>query len=253
MNFLRTIIFGLLILSIISCGDNKQDTPAKTETDAQQANLNAETSSEIPELWEFHDVIYQIWHEAWPEKNIEMLKSLIPEIEAAFAKLQQASLPGILRDKQESWKNGIQNMAKNIETYKKAAAENQKESLLKAAEDLHTQFEVLVRLVRPVMKEIDQFHQELYMLYHYHMPEYNVKKIEASAAELLTRMGPIDKAKLPQRLQDKQQVFDQAKMALKESLVELQQSANNQTEKDQVIKAIEKVHDKYQLLIGVFE
>jgi hypothetical protein len=85
------------------------------------------------------------------------------------------------------------------------------------------------------------------------MPEYDVKKIEISASELLLRMEPIEKAKLPSRLTDKQPVFDQAKIALKESLIQLQQSIIDEAEKDQVMKAIEVVHDKYQLLVGVFE
>ena len=253
MQILRFLTAGILIISIMACGGKEQEKQAQTETGKQEETLTTETSSEVPDLWDFHDVIYQIWHEAWPEKNTEMLKELIPEIEAGFAKLEKASLPGILRDKKDAWSIGIQDMAGIIETYKKAAVADQKESLLKAAEDLHTQFEMLVRLVRPVMKEIDQFHQELYLLYHYYMPDYNVQKINASAAELLARMEPIEKVKLPSRLTDKQPVFDQAKIALKESLIQLRQKIKDEDEKDQVIKAIEVVHDKYQILVGVFE
>jgi hypothetical protein len=253
MVILRNLIIGFLIVSIVACTDKEQGKQEKAETKAQHETHESETSSEVPELWAFHDVIYQIWHKAWPEKNTNMLKDLIPEIETGFAKLEKASLPGILRDKKESWTKGIQDMAGIIETYKKTAAADQKESLLKAAEDLHTQFEMLVRLVRPVMKEIDHFHQELYMIYHYYMPEYNLEKIDASAAELLLRMEPIEKAKLPSRLTDKQSVFDQAKIGLRESIIQLQNNINGEAEKDQVVKAIEVVHDKYQTLVGVFE
>ncbi|MCK4560550.1 MAG: hypothetical protein KAV45_12270 [Calditrichia bacterium] len=253
MVFFRFIIVGLLILSIAACGDKEQNKTATVETDTQKQAIKTETSSDMPELWEFHEVIYQIWHEAWPEKNTVMLKDLIPEIEAGFAKLEQASLPGILRDKQEAWTKGIQDMAGIIETYKKTAVADEKEALLKAAEDLHSQFELLVRLIRPVMKEIDRFHQELYMLYHYYMPDYDLQKISASAAELIVRMDPIEKAQLPARLKDKQQVYEQAKIALREALKQLQQTIKDEAQKDQVVKAVEVVHDKYQLLVGVFE
>ncbi len=253
MVFLRFIIVCLLIFSVAACGDKEQNKTATEETDTQEQAIKTETSSDMPELWEFHEVIYQIWHEAWPEKNTVMLKDLIPEIETGFAKLEQASLPGILRDKQETWTKGIQDMAGIIETYKKAAAADQKEALLKAAENLHSQFEQLVRLIRPVMKEIDRFHQELYMLYHYYMPDYDLQKISASAAELIVRMEPIEKAQLPARLKDKQQVYEQAKIALREALKQLQQTIKDEAQKDQVVKAVEVVHDKYQLLVGVFE
>ena len=253
MVFFRFITVGLLLFSLAACADKDQEKTANVETDTQGKTVKTEVSSDVPELWEFHDVIYQIWHEAWPEKNTEMLKDLIPEIEAGFAKLEKASLPGILRDKQEAWTKGIQDMAGIIETYKETAAANQKEALLKAAEDLHSQFELLVRMIRPVMKEIDRFHQELYMLYHYYMPDYDLEKISASVQVLSDRMEPIEKAKLPVRLKDKKQDYDQAKTALKESLIQLQHTIQEELEKDQVIKAIDLVHDKYQVLVGIFE
>jgi len=254
MIFLKFIIVCCFMLSLAACGEKEQENISNEETDTKaESPVVVETSSEVPELWDFHDVIYQIWHEAWPEKNTEMLTDLIPEIEAGFTKLKEAPLPGILRDKHEAWINGIEDMEKIIKTYKENAAAGQKEALLKTAEDLHTQFEMLVRLIRPVMKEIDQFHQELYMLYHYYMPEFNVQKIKDSTAELLLRMEPIEKAKLPARLTDKQSVFDQAKTDLKKSLNQLQQTVADEADKDQVNKAIETVHDKYQTLVEIFE
>jgi hypothetical protein len=253
MDFLKLMILGLLLMSITACVDKEQKETATAKTEIPEQTLKGETSSDVPELWEFHDVIYQIWHEAWPEKNTVMLKDLIPEIEAGFSKLEKASLPGILRDKQEAWSKGIKTMAENIERYKKAAVSEQKEALLSAAEDLHSQFEKLVGLVRPVMKEIDNFHQELYMLYHYYMPDYDLQKIRVSSAELLVRMEPIEKAKLPNRLKDKEADYEESKVALKEALIDLQQTIKENPQKEQVIQAIERVHDKYQLLIGIFE
>ena len=89
MVFLRFITVGLLIFSVAACGDKEQNKTTTEETDTQEQTVKTETSSDVPELWEFHDVIYQIWHEAWPEKNTVMLKDLIPEIEAGFAKPYQ--------------------------------------------------------------------------------------------------------------------------------------------------------------------
>jgi hypothetical protein len=82
---------------------------------------------------------------------------------------------------------------------------------------------------------------------------YDLQKISASAAELIVRMDPIEKAQLPARLKDKQQVYEQAKIALREALKQLQQTIKDEAQKDQVVKAVEVVHDKYQLLVGVFE
>ncbi|MCJ7553795.1 MAG: hypothetical protein MUO34_07915, partial [Ignavibacteriaceae bacterium] len=40
---------------------------------AQEQKEISETSADVPELFSFHDVIYPIWHTAFPNKDIEML------------------------------------------------------------------------------------------------------------------------------------------------------------------------------------
>ena len=134
-----------------------------------QVSHQMDTSWEVPELWDFHEVIYQLWHEAWPEKDTKMLRSLIPDIESGYAKLVEAKLPGILRDKSEKWQAGIKHMGEIIDGYKKSSEKEEAQPLLDAAEALHTQFEELVRLIRPVSKEVDLFSsgtlQDLPLLY----------------------------------------------------------------------------------------
>ena len=251
---LRAILVSfILTLFAASCAEKEQNQKAEPAADAVVQTPQTETKSEVPELWAFHDVIYQLWHEAWPAKDTEMLTQLIPEIEKGFAKLSAATLPGILRDKQTAWSEGIQKMKRIIEEYKVAAGAGEKEALLKTAEDLHTQFENLVRIVRPVMKEIDTFHQELYMLYHYYMPEYDAEKITSSTTELIKRMQALNEAQLPPRLKGKQQTFDQAKKSLNTALAQLQEAITDGSDKETVIAAIESVHTGYQELIGIFE
>jgi hypothetical protein len=243
----------LAVLSVLifaaSCAE-KTEQVKKEET--QKAHHD-ETKSEVPELWAFHDVIYEIWHEAWPAKDTALLTDLIPDIEKGYQSLSTAKLPGILREKQEKWSQGISHLGEIIENYKNAASEKQNETLLKAAEDLHTQFEQLVRLIRPVLKEIDFFHQELYMLYHYYLPDYDIDKIRTSTAELIKRMDPIDMIQLPPRLAGKKDAFDKARQTLRESLLHLQKTVTTDADKGTVSSAVESMHDQYQTLMAVFE
>jgi hypothetical protein len=248
-----TVIRFITILSILIVAVACTEKTEKVQTQETQKTHHDETKSEVPELWAFHDVIYEIWHEAWPAKDTDLLTDLIPAIEKGYQNLSVAKLPGILHDKQEKWSQGISNMGEIIETYKTAASEKQNEALLKAAEDLHTQFEQLVRLIRPVLKEIDFFHQELYMLYHYYLPDYDIEKIQLSTAELIKRMDPIDAAQLPARLKEKQDSFDKARQALRESLVQLQKTVAIDADKETVSSAVESMHDQYQAMMAVFE
>ena len=55
-----------------------------------------ETSSNVPELIEFHDVIYLIWHEAYPDKDYEALRNFVNDVNEYANKLYDAQLPGIL-------------------------------------------------------------------------------------------------------------------------------------------------------------
>ncbi len=85
---------------------------------------SGDTESTVVELIEFHDVIYQIWHNAYPNKDIEALKSYLKDINEGYAKIEKAKLPGILRDKQSAWQKGLEEFKEAIEKYNKASTEN---------------------------------------------------------------------------------------------------------------------------------
>ena len=127
---------------------------------------STEIKAEVPALYEFHDVVYPIWHVAYPSKDYAALRSYVDDIDKGAQKIYEADLPGILRDKQEMWNKGVDEFKIAVEEYGKIAAEKDDEMMLKAAENLHTKYESLVRIIHPVLPELDQFHQVLYMIYH---------------------------------------------------------------------------------------
>ena len=132
------------------------------------AQRPAEATAEVPALDSFHEVIFKIWHEAWPQKNAAMLRQLVPDVEKGIASVASAPLPGILRDRKAAWDEGVKKLQNAGSEYKVAAASNDNSKLLAAAEKLHGQFESLMRITRPAMKELDEFHAVLYMIYHHH-------------------------------------------------------------------------------------
>ncbi len=218
-----------------------------------QVSHQMETSSEVPELWDFHEVIYQLWHEAWPEKDTKMLKSLLPEIYEGYKNLSEAKLPGILRDKVDKWEKGIKEMGGIIEMYKEAAEKEDAQPLLDAAEALHSKFEELVRLIRPVSKEVDLFHQELYKIYHYYMPDYDYDKIKMSVANLRDLADNLKNAKLPGRLKEKEADFKQAIRVLQDKVEDLSGTVGRGNDQAEIEKAIESMHTAYQDLECIFD
>lgn len=212
-----------------------------------------ETSSDVPELSEYHDVIYQLWHVGWPEKDVALLKSLLPQIESGFAKLEKVELKGILQDKKAKWNEGLAALKATVKEYKSAASKEDPKPLLDAAEKLHTQYEMLVRVVKPMVKEVDAFHQVLYMLYHYYAPEYNFEKIKSAAAEMKIKMVDVMNSKLSKRLESRTEKYDASRKALNDAVGQLNSVVEKGNNKDAVIAAVDKVHHLYQELEKVFD
>jgi len=211
-----------------------------------------ETESTVPELMEFHSIIYPIWHDAYPDKDYEALRSYVSEINSLAEKVYTASLPGILRDKQSKWEEGLKEFKKAVDDYNSAAASDDNEALLQAAEDLHSKFEMMVRIIRPVLKEVDEFHKVLYVIYHKYLPEKEFDKIKSVKEDLLVKAEAITQAELPKRLADKNEKFTHAAQELYESVKNLNNTFNSWDE-EVITSAVEHMHTKYQKLEAIFD
>ena len=62
-----------------------------------------------------------LWHEAWPKKDFKMMKDLLPQARAGVAKVAEARLPGILREKQAAWDQGVVGLKDALARYEAAA------------------------------------------------------------------------------------------------------------------------------------
>jgi hypothetical protein len=232
------IVALLLAISILGYG-----SPAEKPVEA---------TASVPALADFHEVIYKIWHEAWPNKDIALLKKLLPEVEAGIAKVASAQLPGILREKKAIWDKGVQDLKSAGMEYRAAAGGQDAPKLLAAAELIHSRFEMLMRAIRPPLKELDDFHSVLYMLYHHYWPNHQMAQVKSSAAELQQKMAALNEVKLPERLLDKDYDFRVARGLLSGAVGAFQQSVLSND--DNAIKdAIEAVHANYQKLEKILE
>ena len=215
-----------------------------------------ETRATVPALQKYHTVIYPLWHTAWPAKDTAMMAKLLPDIEKGASAVKAAALPGILRDKKPAWDEGVQKLTDAVTAYRGAVEAKDREKLLAAAEELHTRYERLVRVIRPVLKELDAFHTVLYMLYHYYWPENNLAKIRESATALAEKMAGLDTASLPKRLEPKTAAFTDARKKLGDAVHGLQEivspAYDDPTPAD-LKSAVTWLHTSYQELERVFD
>ncbi|OGF65001.1 MAG: hypothetical protein A2Y62_14330 [Candidatus Fischerbacteria bacterium RBG_13_37_8] len=211
-----------------------------------------DTESTVPELIEFHDVIYQIWHNAYPAKDIETLKGFVKDIDAGFAKIEQAKLPGILRDKQDAWNKGLAEFKKAVEEYDNAAAGSDDQKLLDAAEELHARFELMIRIIRPIATEVDAYHRELYVVYHKYLPEKQYDQIKGIAGDMVNKAEAITKVVLSKRLESKTEKYQKAATVLLEKTKKLADTCKSDAN-DAIDKAVDDMHKAYQELVSIFE
>jgi hypothetical protein len=217
------------------------------------AQLPDETNGRVPELDAFHKPIYALWHKAWPEKNIAQLKELFPDVESAYTTLAAAKLPGILRDKQNMWDEKMKLLTAAVAAYKSSVAGNDTAAILKAAENTHMYYEGLIRVVRPVVKQLDEFHQFLYLVHHYYMPEYNTAKLKESADSLTVKMEALKTATLSKRLEAKTERFNKTRDGLAEAVVKYTEAVKAGKEKKALAELEETMHARYQMVEKIFE
>jgi hypothetical protein len=217
------------------------------------AQLPDETSGRVPELDAFHKPIYTLWHDAWPAKDIAKIKSLLPDVEKAYTTLAAAKLPGILRDKQAKWDEKLQLLTQSVKDYRKAVDEDNADGIMKSAEAVHMYYEHMVRVVRPVLKELDAFHQHLYTLHHYYVPEGKGEQIKASADSLVKKMDGLNAAELPKRLEAKKEQFSKARKNLDDAVKAFSDAVKAGKGKEEIAKLENTLHARYQVVEKVFE
>ncbi len=214
--------------------------------------LPQETESAVPELEAFHEVIYPIWHTAYPEKDIAALKGFVPEIDRLAEAVYGAKLPGILRDKEAKWQAGLAEFRKSVEAYAAAAKGNGDQALLDAAEALHARYEMLVRAIRPVLKEMDEFHKALYVVYHKSLPDRKFGEIRAASPDLEAKAEAAAKATLSKRMEARNERFHAAAGDLVAAAASLT-AASRGTDDAAVEKAVLALHERYAALEKVFD
>ncbi|MDP2915086.1 MAG: hypothetical protein Q8O91_06505 [Candidatus Aminicenantes bacterium] len=215
-------------------------------------DIAGETKSEVPELTAFHEIIYPIWHTAYPEKDYAALRKYVTDVNKLAAPIFTAKLPGILREKEAKWKEGVAVFKKAVDDYNNAAAGDDDQALLSAAEALHAKYEALVRTLAPVLKEMDVFHQALYVVFHTYLPDKAYDKIRGATADLVTKAEAITKATLPKRLEAKSDAFQKASAELLAAAKTLDASGQAH-DHDGMEKGVDAVHAKYEALQKLFE
>ena len=216
---------------------------------------SAEISTSVPELANFHKIIFPLWHKAYPAKDTATIRSFVPAIKENMAKMNAAKLPGILREKEGLWKSELVKFNAVAESYYKACDEKNMDAMLLAAEKFHSAYEAMNRVVKPFVKEMDAYNKTLYVIYHKMLPENKFDEVAAVMDQLIAEADAVTKYpqdKLTKRLKDNTPKYYTISKELYDVTVNVKEVlAGKNVEKSKA--AIEKMHKVYQKLESVFE
>jgi hypothetical protein len=124
--------------------------------------------------------------------------------------------------------------------------------MLSSAEELHSNFEMLVRIIRPVTKEVDEFHKVLYMIYHHYWPNNNKEEFSRAVDDLQLRAEELNTCVLPNWAADKAEVIKEQSQKLFNSTSTLKKLKDNSADDSEIDNAIESVHNEYMALETLF-
>ena len=211
----------------------------------------AELTASVPELRAVHEFMQPLWHDAFPARDFDAIRELVPQFEPSLEALDAVELPGILRDKQAAWDEGKANLISAFQGLKSAAEAGNEAEMLGYAETFHMGYEGLVRLIRPPSPEMYAFHQSLYSLYHHYGPGYDLEKIGYAAQSMAAGIAPLQGVELPDRLADQQDQYETVVTELGEAVEALIATLENPSRAD-VEAAIEAVHSAYAEMEGIY-
>jgi len=243
---MKKLLISICLFSILSCC---YESFGQTKIDP------AEISSKVQELTDFHDIIYPMWHEAYPSKDYNALKGFVPKIKSSIESINNAKLPGILREKETAWKSQLNELNISAQNYYAAASGSNNSELLSAAEKLHSSYEKMVMVLRPALKEIDDFHQTLYVIYHKLLPDSKYDEIAALTGTLVTKAEAIvnyPQDKLKTRLGDKLVTYNVSAKKLYDSVTNLKEVLKGNNPKENK-EAVESMHKAYEDLDSLFK
>jgi len=253
--FGRFLAIGLvaLALCVILAGQMVwAQQPATTKNAPAPAITDEEITAAVPALNDLHKVVHPLWHDAYAKKDYALIKELLPRADTLVAALDAAKLPGILREKQEAWDAGKANLKSVLGQLHDAAKTDNQEQMLKQTAAFHAAFEHLARTIHPVVPQLAAFHQELYKLYHYYTPQYDLAKIREAAAAMEAKVPALKEAQLPKPLADRQEKYNAAVLKLESAVKEFSATAKTDA-KEKILAAEEKVHAAYQEIEKIFD
>jgi hypothetical protein len=253
MSVYRISIVALLVTMVLiigfSCTDQDKTVQDSAESETAETPAASDISRDelygtISEVEELHSAVYTLWHTAYPQKDYDMIKDLLPQLDSLTANLDEAPFPKILHMKQEAWDKGREELKAGLQKLHEAVDSDDKAEILNQAEAFHSLFERLARISNPVVPELEAFHRELYKIMHYYLPNGEMDKIRETITTMQEKIEPVMQAELPEHLADRSEDFSSAVQELESKLTSLV-AISGQDDRAAIEGAVKELHTAF--------
>lgn len=184
------ILAALLVAVSVSADDSESSCPAHI---ASELGHNA--------FGDMHMVIAPAWHDAWPNKNYEMLIEYAPKLEKAYQAVAEMQPKFKVEARQERFESRRDALGDYIKKYSEAAKNGDKEQVYALMPDLHEAFEQAAASLIPIQyPEFEGIDVTSSVILEEHVPADNQEGIVGSTETLMTQLDALTEETIPEDL-----------------------------------------------------
>lgn len=111
------------------------------------ARLGGSLKVKIPELISFHDVLHTLWHDYYPNDQIDSIKTLVPEFKDKSAALNTIQWPDVVAGDVDQLNQKVKDLQQSVDELANACQGEDAEAIKKASEAVHEKYVAVNRML----------------------------------------------------------------------------------------------------------
>lgn len=253
LKFSLTLISLFVALSFLSArADEKTGSATESSGERDDSVSSAPDTAGLlrTAMDDFHQVLAPLWHESYAEEDFKTIREKAEVLQQKLMALIRVPAPADLSQDEEKLHTFLakrQELAFHVIQVNLAAEEGPDSSLASAFESMHWAYEELEKFFAVQIKELDQFHETLYFLWHKALPERNYEAIKKTAPVIKAEIDSLMKVPVPTGCKIDKEEFEKRKAALKDAVYGFAETCEKGSE-DDIDKSLRAVHDRFEEL-----
>lgn len=251
--FWLIIVFLFVALSFLSAeADEKTGSAVASSGERDDSVSSAPDTADLlrTAMDDFHEVLAPLWQESYAEEDFKTIREKAPLLQQKIMALIRVPAPADLSQDEEKLHTFLakrQELAFFVMEVNRAAKDGPDSTLASAFESMHWGYEELEKFFAVQIKELDQFHETLYFLWHRALPARDYQAIRKTAPVFTAEMDSLMKVPVPAGCKIEEEEFEKRKAALKDAVYGFAETCEKGSE-DDIDAALKAVYGRFEEL-----